>query len=675
MQFSAILKVLLIAADYLIELLSDISQKAFHLNQENKIFMNMQSLSLKQKFTFALVAAVVISTLLVGGLGQYQTRALLADRVENVELPSVLTGIRNKIDREISLLEAASEQLANNALIEQWMLNGHPRGEEQPVVDLLKRLTEQHKLSNASVVHRESAYYWNQDGFLRQLKNDQHDGWFFAYRESGQRRSKSLYSEDDIPKLFMNYQDLDGVVATGIARTIDDFQDMLSRYKIGDSGYVYLTDASGMIQLHRDVALVGKKTLADRYGANNTSGMLSKQEFTLKTIDVDGTEHYVAVSYIENADWYLVAEVPVTELFAEVNGALIEIVLQIIGIGILAALAAPWFARRLIAPLVELSDTFEQLGTSEANLDVRLKAQNEKELVALQSGFNTFLDKIKETINQIASTSTDVMNVSHDVSELAENATRRGQVQSSHTEGVIHSIEELSDSVNRIASNASEAASTTAELTKTSKIGLQVSQQTKASITAMTEQAKAVSQSIQQLEKHTESIEDVLSVIKGVSEQTNLLALNAAIEAARAGEQGRGFAVVADEVRSLAQRTHDSTDEIDNTIKRLQEEVRTAVNLIAATQSKSAEGDQAVSKNEEVLVQMSQSMDTLLSMNQEIADTTDQQSKVTQSVLKDLAAIRTETEAFLSSSEAVSGSSKNLSMLSDKMDELVAQYR
>ena len=634
----------------------------------------MSGMSLKLKFIVALITAVMISSLLVGGLGQIQARGVLTDRIENTELPNLTRAIRNKIDREISILEQATEQLAKNAMIEQWMLNGFPKSEEATVVELLKRMAEQHDLTNASVVNRETAHYWNQDGFLRQLNNDNLDGWFFAFRDSGVVRSKSLYNEDGVPKLFINYQNINGILASGIGRSVEDFQTLLNESKIGKTGFVFLTDGEGTVKLHPNQQLANTASLASLFGNENARQLSRKQDMHLTRIDIDGEEHYVVASFIESAEWYVVAQVPVAELFEEVDAALIEIIIQIIGIAALFAFAAVLFANRLVNPITQLANTFKQLGASEADLDVRLRDQREPELIDLQSGFNSFLDKIKSTIKQMSHTSSDLMSVSDTVAKQADNANSCAQSQSGHTQGVISSIEKLNESVVRIADSAGEAANVSVALKESSNKGLDVSMQTKQTIEDMHKQTTEVSFSISNLVKHAELIENVLSVIKGVSEQTNLLALNAAIEAARAGEQGRGFAVVADEVRSLAQRTHESTEEIGDTIQSLQREVQTAVDLIGITQQTSEQGTQAVEQNQHVLQEIGSSVETLQNMNTQIANTTEHQSQVTRSIINDLDAIRAETEVLLSSSEEVSASSAELTRLSNMLDKLVKQY-
>lgn len=632
------------------------------------------SMSIKMKFSLALFIAVILATVLVGTLSQWQARALVIERVETIQLPNVLQRIRNQIDKEISVLDEAARQLVSNPFIENWMRSGHPKQDEATVIAQLQRVQKQYNLTNASVVNRQTAHYWNQDGFLRVLNDDQVDGWFYAYRASGMASSKSLYTQDGDSKLFVNYQDLNGVVASGIARTISDFQQMLNRNTIAETGFVFLVDSSGMVKLHKNSRLIEQTNLNSLYG-QSAGQLLRKQPFSMTQADIDGDKVYLASSYIESADWYVVAQVPEAELFSELNAALISMVLQILVIGLACGAIALWLAKRLTQPVAELAQTFERLGAQEANLDVRLQAQNSAELQALQNGFNGFIEKIKNTIDAIANTSGELKQVSETVLRQADSAFELGKTQSQHTQDVSQSIDQLNASVQDIADNATDASRTAEVLQQVSGEGRSVAETASRAIHELTQQNQAVATSIEQLVKHTESIENVLNIIKSISEQTNLLALNAAIEAARAGEQGRGFAVVADEVRSLAQRTHDSTDEIGSTIQRLQEEVSKAVNLIQLSQQKSSEGNQAVEQNAETLADIERQIQDVLDKNRHVAATTQQQAKAADEVAHNLVLIRQEIDAFLSSSDQVAQSNATLQDLANTLDRLVKQYR
>ncbi|MCC2617676.1 methyl-accepting chemotaxis protein [Aestuariibacter halophilus] len=631
-------------------------------------------MSIKMKFSLALFIAVILATVLVGTLSQWQARALVIERVETIQLPNVLQRIRNQIDKEISVLDEAARQLVSNPFIENWMRSGHPKQDEATVIAQLQRVQKQYNLTNASVVNRQTAHYWNQDGFLRVLNDDQVDGWFYAYRASGMASSKSLYTQDGDSKLFVNYQDLNGVVASGIARTISDFQQMLNRNTIAETGFVFLVDSSGMVKLHKNSRLIEQTNLNSLYG-QSAGQLLRKQPFSMTQADIDGDKVYLASSYIESADWYVVAQVPEAELFSELNAALISMVLQILVIGLACGAIALWLAKRLTQPVAELAQTFERLGAQEANLDVRLQAQNSAELQALQNGFNGFIEKIKNTIDAIANTSGELKQVSETVLRQADSAFELGKTQSQHTQDVSQSIDQLNASVQDIADNATDASRTAEVLQQVSGEGRSVAETASRAIHELTQQNQAVATSIEQLVKHTESIENVLNIIKSISEQTNLLALNAAIEAARAGEQGRGFAVVADEVRSLAQRTHDSTDEIGSTIQRLQEEVSKAVNLIQLSQQKSSEGNQAVEQNAETLADIERQIQDVLDKNRHVAATTQQQAKAADEVAHNLVLIRQEIDAFLSSSDQVAQSNATLQDLANTLDRLVKQYR
>ena len=632
-------------------------------------------ISMKQRIVIALLATVLISAILVGGFGQMRARNLVTERVESVELPNTLQRIRNKIDKEISVLEQATEQLARIPMVESFMLNGRPSSEEREIVELLKRMQKQYQLTNASVVDRETAHYWNQDGFLRVLNNDERDGWFFAFRSSGEQKSKSLYSEDNIPKLFINYQDLDGRVASGIGRSVKEFVDLLNSNKIGESGFVFLVDKQGTVKLHQNQSLLESASIASLYGSDVSRALLREGDFSLQTVTLEGGNYYLASSYIASANWYVVAQVPLSEVFAELDDALVALTIEVLVMSLLFGLGAAWLGGKMSRPLSDLAQTFSKLGESEANLEVELQQQKEKELKELQHGFNQFIHKIKQTILQIGQSSSQLKGVSESVATQASQVLELSQTQANKTEQVTAAVNQLDESVQTIADTAELAADTAEELKQVSYQGTQVSIKAKEAIKELTSHTAEVAESIDKLVEHAESIEGVLNVIKSVSEQTNLLALNAAIEAARAGEQGRGFAVVADEVRSLAKRTHDSTDEIGETILRLQEEVQKVVSLMATSQQKSSEGDEAVEQNEEALRDIETKIDNVLELNKKVASTTEQQAQMAHTIKENIDDIRADTDTFLSSSNKVSSSSIKLQELADKLDEMVSQYK
>ena len=335
-------------------------------------------ISMKQRIVIALLATVLISAAIVGGFGQLNARNLVTERVEQVELPNTLQRIRNAMDKEISVLEQATEQLANIPMVESFMHNGHPASQEAQIVELLKRVQHQYQLTNASVVNRETGHYWNQDGFLRVLQNDEFDGWFFAFRSSGEQKSKSLYTEDNVPKLFINYQDLDGTVASGIGRSVKEFVELLEGNRIGESGFVFLVDNTGTVKLHKDQSMLEKASLRSLYGNDVSSYLLREGNFALQKVKIDGSNFYVASSYIASADWYVVAQVPLSEVFAELDKALISLTIEVLVMALLFGLGAAWLGGKMSRPLSELAQTFARLGESEATLEVELNEQKER---------------------------------------------------------------------------------------------------------------------------------------------------------------------------------------------------------------------------------------------------------------------------------------------------------
>ncbi len=339
---------------------------------------------------------------------------------------------------------------------------------------------------------------------------------------------------------------------------------MLNNNTVAESGSVFVTDGKGMVMLHRDSSLLNKADLNQLYG--NVSDLMQRREFSMQKTDINGTAYFIASSYIDVADWYVVAQVPVDEFFSELNSSRNQMIVFTLFIAIAMAFIAFWLATHMTRAISKLANVFTTLGKAEANLDIRLGSQNSSELIELQEGFNAFVGKIQHTVEQVAKTSESLRQEASLVAESSSTSLSQGKIQSVHVSKVADSVGQMDNTVSQIEGHARDAAKTADELDSATVSGQQVVNQAQQAISRLSDHIDIVSQVISELAIKTNDIDSVLEVIRGVSEQTNLLALNAAIEAARAGEQGRGFAVVADEVRTLAQRTNEFTNEIQATL-------------------------------------------------------------------------------------------------------------
>jgi len=275
----------------------------------------------------------------------------------------------------------------------------------------------------------------------------------------------------------------------------------------------------------------------------------------------------------------------------------------------------------------------------------------------------------------VAASTTLLATASEEMSAITQQTSNNVNQQFSEIDQVATAINEMTATVQEVARNATSAAQAALRANEHSTQGKRVVEATMESISDLSNELQNVANVINTLSKNSEDIGTVIDVIKGIAEQTNLLALNAAIEAARAGEQGRGFAVVADEVRTLASRTQKSTGEIETMIEQLQKAAQQAVQAVNTSRDKSQQSVDHAASAGDSLSTITQSVTEINDMNTLIASAAEEQSAVTEDINKNIVTIRVAAEQTTQGAEQTTVSSEELSKLAAELQELVVQFK
>ena len=451
-------------------------------------------------------------------------------------------------------------------------------------------------------------------------------------------------------------------------------QAMLQRFKIEETGFVYIADKNGLIQLHKDESKVAKAKLDDVYKTAITRSLLTQSEFNLQEIDLDGEATLVAASPIQNTDLFVIAQVPKHEVFSSIQVLQWQIISFAIVIALIASFAGLVLARTLSSPLSKMAELFTRLGSGDANLAYRLPASEQPELANLSAGFNQFISKIETAISQVAQESSEIRQSADHVFKQAQKNSEALDNQKEQTISVAAAINEMGATVQEIASSAAN----TAKLTENSKQNTEQSHtqvtQSKEAIIELACDIDNITEQVNELANKTQAIASIVDSIRGISEQTNLLALNAAIESARAGEHGRGFAVVADEVRALANRTSQSTTEIQTMISELTNTSDLVVNHINHSKSQAQLSVDAMQSSVELLNAINDAANEINDMATLIATATEEQSNVVADVGRNIEQISDISDNVMREQIDSEQAIKDLANSAQTLDDLVATF-
>ncbi|WPN46183.1 MULTISPECIES: methyl-accepting chemotaxis protein [unclassified Pseudomonas] len=446
----------------------------------------------------------------------------------------------------------------------------------------------------------------------------------------------------------------------------------LSARDFDGMGFAFLVSADGKILVHPDKTLV-MKSLSEAF-AKDTPRIGSG----FSEVDVDGKTRIVSFTPIKglpSVNWYIGLSVDKEKAFSMLSEFRTSaVVATVIAVAIIIALLG-MLIRILIQPLHVMTRAMADIADGEGDLTKRLTIENNDEFGSLGTAFNRFVERIHGSIREVSSATGQVNEVALRVVAASNSSMYNSDQQASRTSSVAAAINQLGAAAQEIARNAAQASNQASDARSLAEDGQQVVDRSIAAMNQLSSMLSASSSNIESLNSKTVNIGQILEVITSISQQTNLLALNAAIEAARAGEAGRGFAVVADEVRNLAHRTQESAQQVQTMIEELQIGARESVSTMSDSQRHSQDSVEIANLAGERLNSVTLRIGEIDGMNQSVATATEEQTAVVESINVDITEINTLNQEGVENLQSTLRACSDLEQQAARLKQLVGSFR
>ena len=461
----------------------------------------------------------------------------------------------------------------------------------------------------------------------------------------------------------------------GADLSLDDLIDEVLAMKVQGEGYAMLLDRSGLIVGHPQKALALKQVVELAPGLTGTTLEGWSRDGELHGATIAGREVLLSVQGVPGTDWLLamvmykdVLEAPFASLLWQLVGLTLVLLL------VFSALLIAMF-NYLFADLGRVSKALADIAHGEGDLTVQIVAQSRDEVGLLAQNFNLFVARLHGIVSRLRDVTVELAAQSRTQAAGAEERSQRVRQQQDEIVMVATAVTEMASATQEIAGNAEFAATTSGDAVRLAVAGQSQVGQSQRSISGLAGEVADASQTIHELDGHAHKISGILATISGIAEQTNLLALNAAIEAARAGEQGRGFAVVADEVRVLSRRTHDSTAEIQQMIEALQQTTRRAVGGMETSRQLAGTSVEDAEAANQSLARINEAIGAISDMATQIAAAAEEQTSVTGEISRNTENIRHVSQTLAEQAKVEAAQAAELKSLTERLEQEIGRFR
>ncbi len=545
----------------------------------------------------------------------------------------------------------------------------------------VSNLLEQKSVSSTFM----GAYLGNNDGtFIIRPNSKMPDGYDPRARpwyKSAESSSSSALTEPyiDLASGQLVISIVDSVIKAGQRigvvggdLSLQVITDSINALDFDGMGYAFLISADGKILVHPDKNLV-MKTLKDVYPQDTP-----KISSELSEITVDGKPRIVTFTQIKglsSVNWYIGLSVDKDKAFAMLSEFRTSAIIATLTAVALTIALLGLLIRLLMQPLHVMTRAMQDIADGEGDLTRRLNIHNQDEFGILGTAFNRFVERIHGSIREVSSATEHVNEVALRVVSASNSSMLNSDEQASRTNSVAAAINQLGAAAQEIARNAAQASQQASDARNLAEDGQQVVDRSIQAMNQLSDMISASSSNIETLNSKTVNIGQILEVITSISQQTNLLALNAAIEAARAGEAGRGFAVVADEVRNLAHRTQESAQQVQGMIEELQVGARESVSTMSNSQRHSQDSVEIANQAGERLTSVTQRIGEIDGMNQSVATATEEQTSVVESINMDITEINTLNQEGVENLQATLRACSDLEQQAARLKQLVGSFR